>query len=153
MSYVSPDLPAPGDPQNDYGLGGEKQRAYALATWRAAQLAIEKGYAAFRIENESRDVNVAVRPPPAPPPYVSAPLRSTMGPPCRWDCGNPVGYWDDPYFNPRYVDWYIRSHSSGHVVVNLTVKLLPAVVDGAQNAAETEQRLRTAYASSTYTGQ
>jgi hypothetical protein len=153
VTYVTPSLAAPGDPANDYGLGGEKQRVYAFALWRAAQLAIEKGYPAFQVQNESRDVNVDVRPPPAPPPYLSAPLRSTLGPPCRWDCGNPVGYWDDPYFNPRYDEWYTRSHSSGRVVVSLTVKLLPALVDGAQNAAETAERLRQSYGSATFPGQ
>src|SRR5262249_61971321 len=36
VTYVTPSLPAPGDPDNDYGLAGQKQRAYSLALWRAA---------------------------------------------------------------------------------------------------------------------
>jgi len=150
VTYVTPSLPAPGDPANDYGLGGQKQRAYSLALWRAAQLAIEKGYPAFRVENESRDVNVTLTPPAAPPPYLTTPLRTALGPPCRWDCGNPIGYWDDSYFNPRYDEWYIRSRASGRVVATLTVRLLPTMADGAQDAAATEKQLRATYAAATF---
>ena len=150
VSYVSPSLAAPGDPEQDYGLQGQKQRVYDLALWRAAQLAIEKGYPAFQVQQESRDVKVDLVKPPAPPPYVSAALRSTSGPPCRWDCGRPLGYWGDPYFNPVYDQWYTRSHSSGRVVANLTVKMLAAPTDDALDAAGTAERLRAAYASATF---
>jgi len=150
VTYVSPSLSAHGDPDRDYGLDGQKQRVAALALWRAAQLALEQGYPAFQVESESRDVNVSVEDPPAPPPYVSAPLRTTSGSPCRWDCDRPIGYWGDPYFNPVYDDWYRRGHSSGRVTAKLTVKLLPGVVDGAQDAAQTADRLRAAYAAATF---
>jgi hypothetical protein len=151
VTFVSPSLSAHGDPEQDYGLDGEKQRVATLALWRAAQLALEQGYPAFRVESESRDADVHVEDPPAPPPYVSAPLRTTMsGTPCRWDCDRPIGYWGDPYFNPVYDEWYRRGHSSGRVTAKLTVKLLPAAVDGAQDAAQTAERLRAAYASATF---
>jgi hypothetical protein len=151
VTFVSPSLSAHGDPEQDYGLDGEKQRVAALALWRAAQLALEQGYPAFRVENESRDADVHVEDPPAPPPYVSAPLRTTMsGTPCRWDCDRPIGYWGDPYFNPVYDEWYRRGHTSGRVTAKLTVKLLPATVAGAQDAAQTAERLRAAYASATF---
>src|SRR5262249_14885325 len=110
----------------------------------------EKGYPAFRVENESRDVNVALTPPAAPPPYLTTPLRTSLGPPCRWDCGNPIGYWDDSYFNPRYDEWYIRSHAAGRVVATLAVKMLPTMADGAQDAAETEKQLRATYGAATF---
>jgi hypothetical protein len=90
-----------------------------------------------------------VDPPPAPP-YTSAALRTMSGPPCRWDCDRPIGYWGDPYFNPIYDEWYRRGHSSGRVSAELTVKLLPAVVAGAEDAAQTEARLRAAYAAATF---
>lgn len=150
VTYVSPSLSAPGDPGQDYGLDGEKQRVAALALWRAAQLALENGYAAFQVQSESRDVNVSVEDPPAPPPYLPAPLRTTSGSPCRWDCDRPIGYWGDPYFNPVYDNWYRRGHTSGRVTVKLTVKLLPGVVAGAEDAAQTAARLRTAYATATF---
>jgi hypothetical protein len=150
VTYVSPSLSAPGDPDQDYGLAGEKQRVAALVLWRAAQLALEKGYPAFQVQSESRDVNIAVEDPPPPPPYVSAPLRTTSGSPCRWDCDRPIGYWGDPYFNPIYDEWYRRGHSSGRVTARLTVKLLPAATAGAEDAAQTDARLRAAYAAATF---
>lgn len=151
VAFVSPSLSAHGDPAQGYGLDGEKQRVAALARWRAAQLAQEKGYAAFRVENESRDADVHVENPPGPPPYVSAPMRTTMsGTPCRWDCDRPIGYWGDPYFNPVYDEWYRRGHSSGRVTATLTVRMLPALVPGAEDAAQTEARLRAAYAAAVF---
>lgn len=150
VTFVSPSLSAHGDPGQDYGLDGEKQRVAALAQWRAAQLAIEKGYPAFRVENETRDADVTVVNPPAPPPYVSAPLRTMSGPPCRWDCDRPIGYWGDPYFNPVYDEWYRRGHSSGRVTARLTVRMLSAATPDAQDAAQTAERLRAAYGSATF---
>lgn len=150
VTFVSPSLSAHGAPDKDYGLDGEKQRVAALALWRAAQLALEQGYPAFRVESESRDADVTVVDPPAPPPFVLAPLRTTSGPPCRWDCDRPIGYWGDPYFNPVYDEWYRRGHSSGRVTAKLTVKMLPGVVAGAEDAARTAERLRAAYAAATF---
>jgi hypothetical protein len=150
VSFVTPSLSAHGDPEDDYGLIGERQRTYDLALWRAAQLAQEKGYPALTVETESRDVAVDIVDPPGAPPYVSAPLRTMSGPPCRWDCGRPIGYWGDPYFNPVYDEWYRRGHSSGRVSARLTVKMLPAVVAGAEDAAQTDARLRAAYAGATF---
>ncbi len=150
VTFVSPSLSAHGDPEKDYGLDGEKQRVAALALWRAAQLALEQGYPAFRVESETRDVNVTVVDPPAPPPYVLAPLRTTSGPPCRWDCDRPIGYWGDPYFNPVYDNWYRRGHSSGRASARLTVRMLASAAGGAEDAAQTAERLRAAYGSATF---
>jgi len=151
VTFVSPSLSAHGDPDQGYGLDGEKNRVAALARWRAAQLAQEKGYAAFRVEGETRDAAVQVEDPPGPPPYVPAAMRTTMsGTPCRWDCDRPIGYWGDPYFNPVYDEWYRRGHSSGRVTAKLTVRFLPAVIDGAEDAAQTAARLQAAYGSATF---
>ncbi len=150
VTYVTPSLSAHGDADQDYGLVGERQRTRDLALWRAAQLALEQGYPALQVQSESADVDVTVVDPPPGPPYVSAPLRTVSGPPCRWDCGRPIGYWGDPYFNPIYDDWYRRAHSSGRVTASLTVKLLPGPVAGAQDAAATAERLRKAYASAAF---
>ena len=150
VTFVSPSLSAHGDPEQDYGLDGEKQRVAALARWRAAQLALEQGYPAFQVQSETSDADVTVVDPPGPPPYVLAPMRTMSGPPCRWDCDRPIGYWGDPYFNPVYDNWYRRGHSSGRVTAKLTVKMLPAVVAGAEDAAQTAERLRTAYAAATF---
>jgi hypothetical protein len=150
VTFVSPSLSAHGDPHRDYGLDGEKKRVAALARWRAAQLAQEKGYSAFRVETETSDADITVVNPPDPPPYVLAPLRTTSGPPCRWDCDRPIGYWGDPYFNPAYDRWYRRAHSSGRVTATLTVTFLPSRTVGAQDAAATAARLQGIYKSSTF---
>src|SRR5262249_20212549 len=92
VAFVSPSLSAHGDPEQDYGLAGEKHRVATLALWRAAQLALEKGYPAFQAQNQTSDADVQVVGPPSPPPYLMAPLRTTSGPPCRWNCDRPIGY-------------------------------------------------------------
>jgi hypothetical protein len=150
VTFVSPSLSAHGDPEQDYGLDGEKQRVAALARWRAAQLALEQGYPAFQVQSETSDADVTVVDPPGPPPYVLAPMRTMSGPPCRWDCDRPIGYWGDPYFNPVYDNWYRRGHSSGRVTAKLTVKMLRGFVAGAEDAAQTAERLRAAYAAATF---
>ena len=150
VTFVSPSLSAHGDPEQDYGLDGEKQRVAALALWRAAQLALEQGYPAFQVQSETSDADVTVVDPPGPPPYVLAPMRTISGPPCRWDCDRPIGYWGDPYFNPVYDNWYRRGHSSGRVTAKLTVKMLPGAIAGAEDAAQTAERLRAAYAAATF---
>ena len=150
VTFVSPSLSAHGDPEQDYGLDGEKKRVAALARWRAAQLALEQGYPAFQVQSETSDADVTVVDPPGPPPYVLAPMRTMSGPPCRWDCDRPIGYWGDPYFNPVYDNWYRRGHSSGRVTAKLTVKMLPGAIAGAEDAAQTDERLRAAYAAATF---
>jgi hypothetical protein len=150
VTFVSPSLSAHGDPEQDYGLDGEKKRVAALARWRAAQLALEQGYPAFQVQSETSDADVTVVDPPGPPPYVLAPMRTMSGPPCRWDCDRPIGYWGDPYFNPVYDNWYRRGHSSGRVTAKLTVKMLPGAIAGAEDAAQTNERLRAAYAAATF---
>jgi hypothetical protein len=150
VAFVTPSLSAHGEPEDDFGLVGERQRTYDLALWRAAQLAMEKGYSALMVETESRDVDVDIVDPPGPPPFVSAPLRTMSGPPCRWDCGRPIGYWGDPYFNPAYDKWYRRAHSSGRVAATLTVRFFLRRTAGTQDAAATAQRLQTIYKSATF---
>jgi hypothetical protein len=150
VTFVTPSLSAHGDAEADYGLIGERQRTHDLALWRAAQLAQEKGYPALQVETESHDIDVDIVDPPGPPPFVSAPLRTMSGPPCRWDCSRPIGYWGDPYFNPAYDNWYRRAHSSGRVTATLTVKLLPQRIAGAQDAAATAARMQGIYKSSTF---
>lgn len=151
VTFVSPSLSAHGDPAQDYGLGGEKERVAALARWRAAELALAQGYPAFRVESETRDADVHVEEPPPPPPYVPAAMRTTMsGTPCRWDCDRPIGYWGDPYFNPVYDEWYRRGHSSGRVTATLTVRMLKSGVAGAEDAGQTAERLRAVYGAATF---
>jgi hypothetical protein len=148
VTYVSPRLRATREAADDHGLGGEKQRVHDLALWRAAQLAIEKGFPAFLVQQESRDVNVTVPTVPAYPLYPPAPFFP--GRYCGWDCDWPYGYWRYRYYDPYYAERYSRAHTTGRITVNLTVKMLKKPVPGALDAAETAERLRTAYASASF---
>jgi hypothetical protein len=139
VSYVSPRLRATQDADEAHGLAGEKQRVYDLALWRAAQLAQEKGFPAFAVQHESRDVDVTVRHDPVyypPPPLFFGP--------CRWDCGWP-GYW--PYYP---YDYSYRTRAAGRITVNLTVKMLAEATADSLDTAATIERLRKAYASATF---
>jgi len=149
VTYVSPQLRATPEPDNDHGLSGEKQRVYDLALWRAAQLAIEKHYPALQVQQESRDVNVIVQSAPAYPVYPPVPL--VIGHGCRWDCDWPFGYWPYPYYDPYYADRYSAAHTTGRITVNLTVKLLSTPEEGSIDAAQTDARLRQAYSSASFT--
>jgi hypothetical protein len=139
VAYVSPRLRATQDADDAHGLAGEKQRVYDLALWRAAQLAQEKGFPAFQVQHESRDVDVTVRRDPVyyPPPPIF------FGP-CRWDCGWPYGYWPYPY------DYSYRTRAAGRITVNLTVKMQAKATGDSLDTAATIERLHKAYASATF---
>lgn len=140
VAYVSPRLRATQDADEAHGLAGEKQRVYDLALWRAAQLAQEKGFPAFAVQHESRDVDVTVRRDPVyypPPPLFFGP--------CRWDCGWP-GYW--PYYP---YDYGYRTRAAGRITVNLTVKMLAEATPESLDTGATIERLRNAYASASFT--
>jgi hypothetical protein len=136
VAYVSPPLRATQAADDAHGLAGEKQRVYDLALWRAAQLAQEKGFPAFQVQHESRDVDVTVHHDPVyyPPPLFFGP--------CRWDCD--LGYWPYPY------DYSYRIRAAGRIAVNLTVKMLAKAAEDSLDTAATIERLRKAYASATF---
>jgi hypothetical protein len=140
VTYVSPRLRATQDPDDAHGLAGEKQRVYDLALWRAAQLAQEKKFPAFQVQQESRDVDVTVRRdavyPAYPPPLLFG---------CGWHCNGPFGYWPYYYDYPTY-----RTRAAGRVIVNLTVKMLAQATPDSLDTAATIERLRKAYSSATF---
>jgi hypothetical protein len=143
VTFVSPQLRATRDPNQNHGLESERQRVYDLALWRAAQLAVEKGYPAFKVEQESRDVDVAVNTYyPAPVP-IFGPFRTWY-----WPYGYGYGYWPGYYDDPYYYGY--RSRAAGRVTVNLTVAMLQQPAEGSLDAAATVERLRKAYASATF---
>jgi len=140
VTYVSPPLRAAPASDDAHGLAGEKQRVYDLALWRAAQLAQEKGFPAFEVQHENRDVDVTVRHDPVyypPPPLFYGGCR------WNWDCGWP-GYWPYPY------DYGYRTSAAGRIVVNLTVQMLAQTTPDSLDTAATVERLRKAYASATF---
>jgi len=140
IRFTSPRLRATEDDARSHGLEGEKQRAYDMALWRAAQLAQDTGHPAFKVQQESRDVDVAVRREPVypaypPPPYYYGRHRD-------WPY-----YWPYPYYGgyDRY-----RTRVSGHVVVDLTVKMLAKMTEGAFDSAATAERLKKVYSAASY---
>jgi hypothetical protein len=141
VTYVSPRLRAASDPDADHGLAGEKQRVYDLALWRAAQLAQERGFPAFQVQHESRDVDVTVRRDPLYPAY---PPPLFWGRRC-WDCDWPFGYWPYYYDYPTY-----RTRATGRITVNLTVKMLAEATADSLDTAATVERLRKAYGSASF---
>jgi hypothetical protein len=146
VAYVSPRLRATGD--DDHGLAAEKQRVYELALWRAAQLAKEKGYPAFAVQQESRDVDVTVRRDPVYP--VAPPVPYFFGRNC-WRCGWPYGYGYWPYGWPYgYGPAYYRTQASGRIKAELTVKMLASPEPEAFDTAATEERLRRSLASASF---
>jgi hypothetical protein len=144
VTYVSPRLRATSDSDDTHGLAAEKQRVYELALWRASQLATEKGYPAFLVQQESRDVDVTVRRDPVYPAYPPVPYFFGH---CRWRCGWPYGYGYRPY---DYGYGYYRTRAAGRISVDLTVKMLPTRTPDAFDTAATEERLRMAHGSATF---
>lgn len=143
VTFVSPRLRATQDSGNAHGLAAEKQRVYELALWRASQLAKEKGYPAFLVQQESRDVDVTVRRDPVYPAY---PGPYFFGGYCRWRCGWPYGYGYGPYdYGYDY-----RTSAAGRISVDLTVKMLPTRTPDSFDTAATEERLRKAHGSTTF---
>jgi hypothetical protein len=146
VTYVSPPLRATQDADDAHGLAGEKQRVYDLALWRAAQLAQEKGFPAFQVQHESRDVDVTVRRDPVYPAYPLAPIF--FGHRCRWDCDWPFGFWPGYPYDYGYPSY--RTQAAGRITVSLTVKMLANATADAQDTAATIERLRKAYGSATF---
>lgn len=143
VRFSSPSLHATEDAASSHGLDGEKQRAYDMALWRAAQLAQQAGKPAFEVQQESRDVDVTVRRDRVYPTYVPAPYF--YGRHCRWPC-----YWPGYYpYDYGYYDRY-RTKVTGRIIVDLKVKLLPNMTDGAFDAAATAARLSKSYGGASY---
>jgi hypothetical protein len=143
VTFVSPRLRATQDLGDAHGLAAEKQRVYELALWRASQLAKEKGYPAFLVQQESRDVDVTVQRDPVYPAY---PGPYFFGGYCRWRCGWPYGYGYWPYD----YGYYYRTRAAGRISVDLTVKMLPARTPDSFDTAATEERLRKTHGSATF---
>lgn len=141
VRFTSPSLRANEDAAGSHGLDGEKQRAYDMALWRAAQLAQQSGKLAFEVQQENRDVDVTVRRDRVYPAYVPGPYF--YGRHCRWPCHWP-GYYDYGYYD-RY-----RTKVTGRIVVDLKVKLLPHLTAGAFDAAATAERLSKSYGGASY---
>lgn len=131
----------------DDDIEAEKKRAYDLALWRAAQIAIERGYQHILVDTTHSDSEVE----------VDENLYPGYGSP--W-YGSGYGYygggWPDPYayrYSPfYYAPPYYRSFAYMQVTVTLTVSESDASNRQALNTRATASRLSIQYADSVYPG-
>lgn len=139
---------ATSNPRNDPRTQAELDKAHDLAVWRAAQIALERGKAGFKIENENRDSDITVqnrtyyRPSPFYDPF--------------WDP------YDDPFY-PRYRrpylydDWpyeyrQVRT-ATARAEIALTVTLYQSYdpkIAGMLSTAETIARLKAVRSGAVY---
>lgn len=103
--------------RDDARVKAEQAKTHDLALWRAAQIADQRGMAAMRIENETRDTDVEVT-----RQYVQRLAPFGYGHPFYWRrhgyCCGPGLFYDDPfYYQP------VR-RAEAQAVTTLTVQLL-----------------------------
>lgn len=110
-----------------------KAQAEELATWRAAQVALDKGKPAFQIVDKHTDVEVDVR--DYYDPYPSA----------WYPYPYPYGWARGPFYPlyPRYYGNYRDAYAQAQS--KLTVQLLDKMQPGAIDARETADRLSRKY--------
>lgn len=103
--------------RDDARVKAEQAKIHDLALWRAAQIADERGMAAMRIENETRDTDVEVT-----RQYVQRFAPFGYAHPYYWRrhgyCCGPSWFYDDPF----YYQPVRRAHAQA--VTTLTVQLL-----------------------------
>ena len=101
--------------RNDSRVTDEQAKIHDLALWRAAQIADQRGMAAMKIENETRDTDLQVTQQYVPyyPPYGYRPYWGYRGYCCR-----PSWFYDDDYYYQPVRRAYAQS------VTKLTVQLL-----------------------------
>ena len=142
VTYVTPFLPTATDAAGrDAEIAQQKQQAYELALWRAAQLAQKGGFPALQIENQSNDANVEVRSDPdfgpAPTPFY-------------------YNYGTGPYYRPYPVYGYpwgytgYTRRAAAIITVQLRVRLQHDVTKDGIDTKATETQLASRYAKTTY---
>lgn len=131
----------------DDDIEAEKKRAYDLALWRAAQIAIDRGYERIVVDMSHSDAEVE----------VDENLYPGYGTPLFGGSGYGYGGgWPDPYayrYSPFfYAPPYYRSFAYMKVTVTLAVSEADAANAKALDAQATATRLSTQYANSSYPG-
>lgn len=114
-------------PERQRAADAEIGRAYDFALLRAAEIALAKGYPAFRIADRANDVDVRN--------YYDYP--GPFGPP-YWGWRRPWGYPYGPYYDNSYATLAVR--------VTLTVDLLKAIEPGTFDARGIQAGIRAHYA-------
>jgi hypothetical protein len=124
----------------------EKKRAYDLALWRAAQIAIDRGFERIVVDQSHSDAEVE----------VDENLYPGYGTGAYGGYGYYGGGWPDPYayrYSPFfYAPPYYRSFAYMQVTVTLTVSEAAASNTKALDAQATAARLSTQYANSAFPG-
>jgi hypothetical protein len=153
VNYVTPVLRTSlRDSTREEEIEAEKLRAYDLALWRAAQIAQERGYATFIVEESSRDADVEIDDGYYGNRYGYAWHNHFGNPYGRYPYGNP-GYY--PYFayHPYAFGHYERPQASMQVHVWLAIREAAPDEAGALDTAATAARLAAAYANATWPAQ
>src|SRR5262245_20972095 len=142
VTYVTPYIRTATDEAGRTAeLAQQKQQAYELALWRAAQLAEKAGYPAMQVENQSNDANVVLR---SEPDFGPAPT------PLYYNYG--LG----PYYRPYPVYGYpwgytgYTRQAAAVITAQLRVRLLHDVTKDAIDTKATETQLASRYAKTTY---
>jgi hypothetical protein len=133
--------------RDDARVKAELAKIHDLALWRAAQIADQRGMAAMKIENETRDTDLQVT-----QQYVQrvSPFYDPFWHHRRYCCG-PSWFYDDPYDYPYYYQPVRRADAQA--VTTLTIQLLRQYDphDATQlSVKETLTRLQTARAGAVY---
>ena len=154
VRYRTPEVGVPADEKaRTTALEQEKQRAYDLALWRAAQIALAKGYSQLSVLQEHRDAEVRVNRqnfPMAPGVYGPGGMLYP-----GWIYDPRVPYYGRPGIGPywTYDDpfaYRTRVSASAEITASLEVSYAKSPSPGSLDAATTTRRLSAAYGSATY---
>ncbi|MEX2201527.1 MAG: hypothetical protein WD711_09050 [Dongiaceae bacterium] len=150
VDYVTPVLRTSlRDSSREEEIEAEKRRAYELALWRAAQIAQERDYAVFIVEESSRDADVEID--------EGGYYGNRYGYAWHNNFGNP--YRRYPYRHPGYYPFAYHPYAFGHyeqprasmrVHVRLLIREAAPDEAGALDTAATIARLASAYANTTW---
>jgi hypothetical protein len=113
-----------------------RTQAYDLAVWRAAQIALERGFAGFHVDSSRADIETTYDDP------FSDPFYGPFGPPYGPYFGSPFRrrLWGYPGFYPAYNPFaYIQAR------VTIDVTLLQALGPGDYVAQDAIAQLRRTY--------
>lgn len=149
VEYLTPELEtSTRDTTREEDIEEEKARAYDLALWRAAQIAQERGYVAFIVEESSRDADVSVE-------YHRYGAYGDA-----WFNQFAYGHYPYPYRNMGYYPYfpyhphaynrYQRPEASMMVRVKLLVREASPDEPGAFDTTATATRLAATYADATW---
>ena len=154
VRYATPALKLPADAESRASaVEKEKQRAFDLALWHAAEIALAGGFTQLSIGPAHRDADLQVKKlytPAAPgvfgpggmiyPQWIYNPMVAYYGAPGI----GPYWMYEDPFADQPEVA------ASGRITARLEVTFARAASPGSLDAAATARRLAAEYAGSAY---